>query len=304
MRAVRATVLAALLTLALAAPAAATPVCTDGYKGGPPASLCGGRIFPEADARARLYPVHGGRRSASSSTSTGSSTSRRSTRAGSRSSSCPTSTATMRSAPGPTSCARTRARTAVTGATSRSSRSPTTRSPTRARKRSSSRCRSTGTSVAGSRAASGRRRTSRSAAEEGGKIVDGVDNYESSTGREPKFHEYNVADVLAKEAVYLLDFNVDGWAVGDWWNPPAPSTYTRGNSLGTDLNRQMPTLGRINPNRNPLEESEMRYGTQFMHEVAERGPGRQDGLRRRHPRRDELAGLHGHHVPGRPVRLR
>ena len=39
-------------------------------------------------------------------------------------------------------------------------------------------------------------------------------------GREPKFHEYEVADVLAKEAVYLVDFNVDGWAVGDWWNQP------------------------------------------------------------------------------------
>ena len=41
------------------------------------------------------------------------------------------------------------------------------------------------------------------AAEDGGKIVDGVDNYESSTGREPQFHEYEVRDVLAKEAVYL-----------------------------------------------------------------------------------------------------
>ena len=68
------------------------------------------------------------------------------------------------------------------------------------------------------------------AAEEGGKIEDGVDNYESSTGRKPKFHQYEVADVLAKEAVYLVDFNVDGWAVGDWWNQPAPSTYTRGNT--------------------------------------------------------------------------
>ena len=54
MRVARATAVAALLTLALAAPAAATPVCTDGYKGGPPAALCGGRIFPEA-ALARGY---------------------------------------------------------------------------------------------------------------------------------------------------------------------------------------------------------------------------------------------------------
>src|SRR5687768_915914 len=40
--------LALLLLLVLAAPAAATPVCTDGYKGGPPLASCGGRIFPEA----------------------------------------------------------------------------------------------------------------------------------------------------------------------------------------------------------------------------------------------------------------
>ena len=31
-----------------AGPADATPVCTDGYKGGPPLALCGGRIFPES----------------------------------------------------------------------------------------------------------------------------------------------------------------------------------------------------------------------------------------------------------------
>jgi hypothetical protein len=87
------------------------------------------------------------------------------------------------------------------------------------------------------------------AAEDGGKIADGVANYDSSTGREPAFHEYDVADVLSKEAVYFVDFNVDGWAVGDWWNPPLPSTYTRGNTMGTDLNRQMPSIGRIQRDR-------------------------------------------------------
>src|SRR5688572_2491521 len=39
-------VVAALLA---ATPAAvATPVCTDGYMGGPPRSDCGGRVFPES----------------------------------------------------------------------------------------------------------------------------------------------------------------------------------------------------------------------------------------------------------------
>ena len=40
--------------LTLAAHASATPVCTDGYMNGPPASLCGGRIFPEA-AQSQAY---------------------------------------------------------------------------------------------------------------------------------------------------------------------------------------------------------------------------------------------------------
>ena len=68
-----------------------------------------------------------------------------------------------------------------------------------------------------------------------------------ATGREPAFHEYEVKDVLAKEDVWFVDFNPDGWAVGDVWNTnPAPLPYDRGNGLGTDLNRQMPTVGRIN----------------------------------------------------------
>ena len=109
------------------------------------------------------------------------------------------------------------------------------------------------------------------AAEDGGTIVDGIDNYESTTGREPAFAEYEVADLLAEQAVYLVDFNADGWAVGDLWNSPLPLPYERGNSFGTDLNRQMPTIGRINWSRNPLQESEMSWGTRFMHEVAEQG---------------------------------
>jgi hypothetical protein len=108
------------------------------------------------------------------------------------------------------------------------------------------------------------------AAEDGGTITDGIDNYETTTGRKPKFHEYDVADVLKREAVYLVSFNPDGWAVGDHYHDP-PLPYERGNSLGTDLNRQMPTIGRIDEDRNPLEESEMFYGHRFMHKVASEG---------------------------------
>ena len=110
------------------------------------------------------------------------------------------------------------------------------------------------------------------AAESGGKIVDGYDNYASATGRKPQFNSYEVRDVLAKEAVYLVDFNIDGWVAGEL--PPgnmSPNTYQRGNSIGTDLNRQMPTVGRINTSRNPLTESEMIYGDRLMREVADEG---------------------------------
>ncbi|MDQ3983414.1 MAG: hypothetical protein M3271_12110, partial [Actinomycetota bacterium] len=110
------------------------------------------------------------------------------------------------------------------------------------------------------------------AAESGGTISDGIGNYETTTGRKPKFHEYEVADVLKREAVYLVDFNPDGWAVGDHYHEP-PLPYARGNGLGTDLNRQMPTIGRINESRNPLQESEMYYGHRFMHRVAAEGVG-------------------------------
>jgi hypothetical protein len=110
------------------------------------------------------------------------------------------------------------------------------------------------------------------AAENGGAISDGVEGYDSTTGITPEFHEYEVKDLLKKEAVYFVDFNPDGWAVGDR-NAPSPSLYTRGNRLGVDLNRQMPTIGRINQSRNPLQESEMYWGHKFMHEVASKSVG-------------------------------
>lgn len=110
------------------------------------------------------------------------------------------------------------------------------------------------------------------AAEEGGSITDGIAGYESTTGRQPDFRSYPVSEVLANEVVYLVDFNIDGWRRGDHF-APTPGLYTRGNQLGVDLNRQMPTVGYINPGRNPLQESEMFYGHAFMHEVAEAGVG-------------------------------
>jgi hypothetical protein len=114
------------------------------------------------------------------------------------------------------------------------------------------------------------------AATDGGKIADGIDNYESATGKKPTFHETEVREILAKKIVYLTDFNPDGWAVGDFFNAP-PLPFSRTNESGTDLNRQMPTIGRIDPGRNPLTESEMLYGDKLMREVAAQGTdGRMD----------------------------
>ncbi|HVF52729.1 MAG TPA: M14 family zinc carboxypeptidase [Actinomycetota bacterium] len=109
------------------------------------------------------------------------------------------------------------------------------------------------------------------AATSGGTISDGVAGYRSTTGRRPRFHEYEVKSVLKKEVVYFIDFNIDGWMAGDHFTTAPGPLYTRGNYMGTDLNRQMPTVGRINATRNPLEESEMRYGHRFMHLVADAG---------------------------------
>ena len=111
------------------------------------------------------------------------------------------------------------------------------------------------------------------AATSGGKVADGVANYESTTGRKPEFHSYEARELLAGQAIYLVDFNIDGWAIGDFWNIPT-QPYARGNSLGTDLNRQMPTVGRIATGRNPLQESEALFGTKFMSDVAASGPGK------------------------------
>jgi len=270
---VRAAAVAGFLALVSAVPASATPVCTDGYMGGPPADLCGGRVFPEAEL-ARGYIQY-----------------------------TPDAFGFIEYQHGIEYLAQKYPRwVSVFKLSDRYGEDAVSSGPDELRSYEDG---DTGDgrdvwvvkvtdhnvpdagketllfslSVHGNERGGleGGLRTAEDlaiAAEDGGKIADGVANYDSSTGREPAFHEYDVADVLSKEAVYFVDFNVDGWAVGDWWNPPLPSTYTRGNTMGTDLNRQMPSIGRIDPDRNPLQESEMKSGTEFMHDVAALG---QDG---------------------------
>ncbi len=111
------------------------------------------------------------------------------------------------------------------------------------------------------------------AAENGGTIVDGVDNYASGTGATPQFHEYEVADVLAKEVVYLSTFNPDGWAVGDIVGG-RPLPFARANGAGTDLNRQMPGKGSVNISRDPMTEPEAVFGVKAMRAAADAGIGK------------------------------
>ena len=264
--------LVAVGLLTLTAPAAATPVCTDGYKGGPPAAECGGRIFPEAhmaqgyvqylpnpagfaeyqhgiEYLAQKYPRW-------------------------------ISVFSMKSRYGDddaVSAGPDRARPYEPADTGDGRDIWVIKITDHEVPDAGKSTMLFSLAVHGNERGGleGGLRTAEDlamAANSGGVIRDGLPNYQSTTGRAPVFHEYQVRDVLAKQAVYLVDFNIDGWAVGDFWNRP-PVPYTRGNSIGTDLNRQMPTVGRINPSRNPLQESEMLYGHRLMHEVAAQGRG-------------------------------
>jgi hypothetical protein len=263
-----------------AMPASATPVCTDGYKGGPPLALCGGRIFPEStnavgyvqytaypspqpglgpagfreyqdgiDFMAQKYPrfvtvtklsdVYG-----KNAVSAGPDVKRAFD---------PADTGDGREIP-------------VIKVTDNTV-------PDAGKRRLFFSLSIHGNERGG---LEGGLRTAEDlamGATNGAYISDGVPNYKSSTGRTPTFHNYAVSELLKHEVLYLVDVNIDGWAVGDWFAQPTTNTYSRGNSLGTDLNRQMPTLGSINTSRNPLKETETFYGKKFIDATAADGIG-------------------------------
>ena len=264
--------LMAIATVALVAgPAAATPVCTDGYKGGPPLSACGGRVFPEVSNSveyvqllpdpatgfreyqhgiqylAKLYPrwisVYSFNRHFKTKDAVGA---------------------------GPDRIRSFEKGDSGDGQNIFVIKLTDHKVPDKGKQTLFFSLSVHGDEKGGIEGGVRAVEDLAMAAENGGTISDGVAGYESTTGRKPKIHEYEVKDVLKKEAVYFVDFNVDGWMAGDH-NNSTPGLYTRGNYMGTDLNRQMPTIGRIEPSRNPLEESEMYYGHRFMREVARKG---------------------------------
>ncbi|HUQ38876.1 MAG TPA: M14 family zinc carboxypeptidase [Acidimicrobiales bacterium] len=254
-----------------ATPAMATPVCTDGYMGGPPRDLCGGRIFPEA-ARASAYTQlspdptgfkefqHGIEYLAQQYPRWVTVFTLRSHFKDDRAVSS-SDDRTRADEPGDTKDGRDVWVIKLTD-----SRVPDKGKDTLF----------FSLSVHGNERGGleGGLRTAEDlavAAEEGGRVVDGIANYETTTGKAPTFHSYQVRDLLRKEVVYLSAFNADGWAVGDLFYAGGTRPYERENSMGTDLNRQMPTVGWIDPSRNPLAEGETRYGLKFMREVAAQG---------------------------------
>jgi hypothetical protein len=261
----------AAIILALAGQATATPVCTDGYKGGPPAAQCGGRIFPEA-AQSQAYVQY-------TPNPQGFAEYRHGLEYLAQKYPRWISIFTLRDRYGDDAVS--------AGEDQKRPYDPTDTGdgrdilvvkitdhnvPDKGKQPLAFSLSVHGNERGG---LEGGLRTAEDlgmAATNGGKISDGVANYDSATGRKPSFHEYEARELLAKQAIYLIDFNLDGWAVGDFFHIP-PLPYSRGNSFGTDINRQMPTVGRIDSSRNPLQESEARYGHRFMHDVAETGPG-------------------------------
>ena len=276
----RLALIAAGAAITIMAPAArATPVCTDGYKGGPPLALCGNRIFPEADNAVGYiqqlpYP---------SQTPIGP--------AGFReyrdgidfmAQKYPryVTVTTLSDVYGPdaVSAGPDVKRAGTPGDTKDGHEIPVIKItdntvPDKDKKRLFFSLSIHGNERGG---LEGGLRTAEDLAmgATAGNVYipDGIPNYTSSTGRTPEFRQYNVRELLKREVLYLTDVNMDGWAVGDWFAQPTTNTYSRGNSLGTDLNRQMPTLGSINTSRNPLEENETYYGKQFMDAVAADDP--------------------------------
>jgi hypothetical protein len=62
-----------------------------------------------------------------------------------------------------------------------------------------------------------------------GSVPDGVANYDSATGQTPEIHSYPPAELLAKTDTYLVDFNIDGWVTGDHGgsrSSPRPGSLT------------------------------------------------------------------------------
>jgi Zinc carboxypeptidase len=76
--------------------------------------------------------------------------------------------------------------------------------------------------------------------------------------------EVTVAEVLKKTHIYFCNLNPDGWEDGDNENG---NVYTRENGNGEDLNREFPTLGWVNASHSPLSEPESKAWHKFVKRI-------------------------------------
>ena len=272
-RALLVTATAVLMVIGIAPAASATPVCTDGYKGGPPLAACGNRIFPEA-AVARAYvqvtPDAAGFREYEDGIHFLAQKYPRYVQVFSLDARYGPQAVTA----GPDAIRATEPNDTKDGRKIWVIRLTDRNVPDAGKKKLffslSVHGNERGGLEGGLRAVED---LAIAATQPDATISDGVAGYNSATGRKPVIHTYAVREVLAKEDVYFTTFNIDGWEVGDNYQTP-PGPYARTNGEGTDLNRQMPTKGSINTSRNPLQEPEMKFGTKLIDDLSKAAGGR------------------------------
>jgi hypothetical protein len=76
--------------------------------------------------------------------------------------------------------------------------------------------------------------------------------------------EIPVEKALRKTHLYVSIINVDGWAAGDNFNG---NNYVRGNDNGVDLNREFPTMGWTERDYSPLSEPESKTWHKFLKRI-------------------------------------
>ena len=83
--------------------------------------------------------------------------------------------------------------------------------------------------------------------------ADDEPNHKLMNGTEKDSTEVTVEKAMKKVHLYLSNLNPDGWEVGDNENG---NVYERGNGNGVDLNREFPTMGWVDTGYTPLSEPE------------------------------------------------
>jgi hypothetical protein len=89
-------------------------------------------------------------------------------------------------------------------------------------------------------------------------------SHELMNGTRKTSVEIPVEKALRKTHLYVSIINPDGWAAGDNFNGP---TYVRGNDNNVDLNREFPTMGWTERDYTPLSEPESELWHKFLKRI-------------------------------------